>query len=94
MLVHLAGLEEMVNLRGGLEYGGFNPHVRRLINWYIPLSFRFPFNTLTDQKDGFKHIILPLQHDTLPTASQQSSPTPLLDLSNSRTVISLLNSPC
>lgn len=33
MLVHLNGLEEMVNLRGGLETGGFNPHVRRLIGW-------------------------------------------------------------
>jgi hypothetical protein len=50
MLVHLAGLEEMVNLRGGLEHGGFNPHVRRLINWYSSLSSPLSFKPLTTQR--------------------------------------------
>ncbi|KAE8443125.1 hypothetical protein EG329_002369 [Mollisiaceae sp. DMI_Dod_QoI] len=33
MVVHLKGLEEMVNMRGGTENGGFDPNVRRLIAW-------------------------------------------------------------
>ena len=33
MIVHLNGLEEMVNMRGGLENGGFTLHVQRLIGW-------------------------------------------------------------
>jgi len=27
------GLIEMVNMRGGLEHGGFSPIVKRLIAW-------------------------------------------------------------
>ncbi|KUJ13964.1 uncharacterized protein LY89DRAFT_151350 [Mollisia scopiformis] len=33
MAVHLKGLEEMVNMRGGILEGGFDPNVRRLIAW-------------------------------------------------------------
>lgn len=33
MVVHLNGLVEMVNMRGGIQNGGFAPHVRRLIGW-------------------------------------------------------------
>jgi hypothetical protein len=33
MIVHLNGLEEMVNMRGGLENGGFILQVQRLIGW-------------------------------------------------------------
>lgn len=33
MRVHIEGLIEMVNLRGGIENGGFSPFVKRLIGW-------------------------------------------------------------
>lgn len=33
MIVHMNGLERMVNMRGGIEHGGFPLIVQRMIGW-------------------------------------------------------------
>jgi hypothetical protein len=35
MLVHVDGLERMVQMRGGIQSGGFPMIVQRMIAWYV-----------------------------------------------------------